>query len=75
MTVAGGNPAALGVIGAGWMLEGAGAGSDKIDAKDLVTGQQAFSDYQKEKPIRTSRSAPVFENLSIRGRAAGDDAL
>ncbi len=40
-------PAVLIVIGAGWMLEGAGA---KIDSKDLVTGQQAFSDYQKEKP-------------------------
>src|SRR6202451_1454216 len=43
-------PAALIVIGAGWMSEGAGAASDKIDTKDLMTGQQAFSDYQKEKP-------------------------
>ena len=42
--------ATLMVAGAGWMLEGAGAASDKIDTKDLVTGQQAFSDYQKEKP-------------------------
>src|SRR5580698_811415 len=43
-------PAGFMVAGAAWMLQGAGAKSDKIDAKDLLTGQQAFSDYQKEKP-------------------------
>ena len=43
-------PAGCIVMGAAWMLEGAGGKSDKFDPKDLVTGQQAFSDYQKEKP-------------------------
>jgi len=42
-------PAALTVAGAGWIVQGAGK-TDKIDTKDLLTGQQAFSDYQKEKP-------------------------
>ena len=34
-------PASLAVMGAAWTLLGAGK-SDKIDSKDLVTGQQAF---------------------------------
>src|ERR1700722_12186036 len=42
--------AGLMAAGASWMLEGAGASSDKIDTKDLVTGQQAFADYRSEKP-------------------------
>src|SRR5580700_5413003 len=42
--------AGLILVGASWILQGAGGKSDKIDSKDLVTGQQAFSDYQKEKP-------------------------
>src|SRR5579863_6571955 len=41
-------PASLAIVGAAWILLGAGGKSDKIDTKDLVTGQQAFSDYQKE---------------------------
>lgn len=42
-------PAGLAVAGAGWILQGAGK-NDKIDTKDLVTGQQAFADYRTEKP-------------------------
>ena len=43
-------PAGLTIAGAVWILQGAGGKTDKIDSKDLVTGQQAFSDYKKEKP-------------------------
>ena len=43
-------PAGLTILGAGWILQGAGGKSDKIDTKDLLTGQQAFSDYRTEKP-------------------------
>src|ERR1700684_3852400 len=58
MTVAGGKmkklywmvSAVFVVVGAGLILQGSGGKSDKIDTKDLLTGQQAFSDYQKEKP-------------------------
>src|SRR5271167_86494 len=34
-------PAGLTILGAGWILQGAGGKSDKIDTKDLLTGQQA----------------------------------
>ena len=42
-------PAGVLIAGASWILQGAGK-SDKIDSKDLVTGQQAFADYRTEKP-------------------------
>ena len=42
-------PAGLILVGTGWILQAAGGKSDKIDSKDLLTGRQAFSDYQKEK--------------------------
>jgi glucose/arabinose dehydrogenase len=42
-------PASLAVVGAAGVLLGAGK-NDKIDSKDLVTGQQAFADYKTEKP-------------------------
>ncbi len=35
-------PAGVLIAGAGWILQAAGGKSDKIDTKDLVTGQQAF---------------------------------
>ncbi len=75
MTVAGGKmkklywmvPAGFIVVGAAWILQGAGGKSDKIDSKDLLTGQQAFSDYQKEKPglfhkITASRSSETVRH-------------
>ena len=43
-------PAGLIIAGTSWMLQAAGGKSDKIDSKDLVTGQQAFADYRTEKP-------------------------
>ncbi|MBV9771663.1 MAG: sorbosone dehydrogenase family protein [Bryobacterales bacterium] len=42
--------AGLTIAGTGWILDGAGGKTDKIDTKDLVTGQQAFADYRTEKP-------------------------
>jgi len=42
-------PASLAALGAVWSLSAAGK-TDKIDPKDLVTGQQAFADYKTERP-------------------------
>ncbi|HTR38029.1 MAG TPA: sorbosone dehydrogenase family protein [Bryobacteraceae bacterium] len=39
--------AGLLTLAAAWVLQGA---SDKIDPKDLVTGQEAFADYRTERP-------------------------
>ena len=43
-------PVGLVIVSTGWLLQGAGGKIDKIDSKDLMTGQQAFADYRTEKP-------------------------